>query len=89
MNSIDTQSLTPLDTAALEEARQLAAGNTADAESLRELDREEYEALAAAIKDAGQALELCREIALTQNCVLVFQRDLLMQQIQAEQVLKK
>lgn len=81
---IATDSLTPLSSAELSEADELSHSDRPDAALYQELDKEAYETLAAEITRSEQALALCRELALTQGKVLVFQRDLLMQQIQTD-----
>lgn len=79
-----TDSLEPLSDEQLDEAEQLSQGDGPDAALYRELDQESYEHLAVNITQSEKALEHCRDIALRQGKVLVFQRDLLMAQIEKD-----
>lgn len=79
---VPTNSLQPLSSEELQEAEQLSQGSSPDAGIYQELDQQAYEDLASKITQSEKALAACREIALTQGKVLVFQRDLLMQEIE-------
>lgn len=79
-----SDSLNPLSAAELHEAEELGKSDRPDAALYWELDKDAYEALAMKITRSEKAIALCRELALTQGKVLVFQRDLLMQQIERD-----
>ncbi len=79
-----TNSLEPLDDDQLQEAEDLSQSDRPDAALFNELDNAAYEDLAARITESEKAVAQCRELALQQGKILVFQRDRLMEQIHAD-----
>lgn len=79
-----TNSLEPLDDNQLQEAESLSQSDRPDAALFNELDNAAYEDLAARITESDKAVAQCRELALQQGKILVFQRDRLMEQIHAD-----
>lgn len=78
-----TNSLEPLDDEQLQEAESLSQSDRPDAALFNELDNAAYEDLAARITQSDKAVAQCRELALQQGKILIFQRDRLMEQIHA------
>lgn len=79
-----TDSLEPLTDDQLQEAEDLSRSDHPDAALFNELDKPAYEDLAVRITESAKAVAQCRELALKQGKVLVFQRDRLMEQITAD-----
>ncbi len=79
-----TDSLEPLTEDQLQEAEDLSRSDHPDAALFNELDKTAYEDLAVRITESEKAVAQCRELALKQGKVLVFQRDRLMEQITAD-----